>query len=50
MTVVAAETGIEPRSTQMFAKMNDELIYRDESYRIVGACLAVHTDKGNGLS
>jgi GxxExxY protein len=34
----------------MLAKMNDELIYRDECYRIVGACLAVHTDKGNGFT
>ncbi|MDD3180904.1 MAG: GxxExxY protein [Opitutaceae bacterium] len=26
-----------------------ELIYRDECYRIVEACLAVHQDKGNGF-
>ena len=29
--------------------MKDELIYRDECYRIIGACLAVHQDKGNGF-
>ena len=29
--------------------MNDELIYRDECFRIIGACLAVHKDKGNGF-
>ncbi|MFM1748766.1 MAG: hypothetical protein RLZZ188_2432 [Verrucomicrobiota bacterium] len=28
--------------------MVDDLIFRDEAYRIVGACLAVHQDKGNG--
>jgi GxxExxY protein len=28
--------------------MGDDLIFRDEAYRIVGACLAVHQDKGNG--
>ena len=29
--------------------MSDELLYRDEVYRIIGACLAVHKDKGNGF-
>lgn len=29
--------------------MSDELLYRDEVYRIVGACMAVHKDKGNGF-
>ena len=29
--------------------MNDDVIYRDECYRIIGACLAVHQDKGNGF-
>ena len=29
--------------------MNDELIYHDECFRIIGACLAVHKDKGNGF-
>jgi GxxExxY protein len=29
--------------------MADEFFFRDECYRIVGACLAVHTDKGNGF-
>lgn len=29
--------------------MLDELLYRDEVYRIIGACLAVHKDKGNGF-
>lgn len=28
--------------------MPDDLRYRDEVYLIVGACLAVHKDKGNG--
>lgn len=30
--------------------MTDELLYRDEVYRIIGACLAVHKDKGNGFA
>ena len=30
--------------------MSDELLYRDEVYRIIGACLAVHQDKGNGFA
>jgi GxxExxY protein len=29
--------------------MNDQLLYRNECFRIVGACLAVHEDKGNGF-
>ena len=29
--------------------MSDELLYRDEAYRIIGACMAVHKDKGNGF-
>jgi GxxExxY protein len=29
--------------------MADELLFRDEVYRIIGACLAVHKDKGNGF-
>lgn len=30
--------------------MPDELLYRDEAYRIVGACVSVHKEKGNGFS
>lgn len=30
--------------------MSDELIFRDEVFRIVGACIAVHKDKGNGFA
>jgi GxxExxY protein len=30
--------------------MSDDLLYRDEVYRIVGACMAVHKDKGNGFA
>lgn len=30
--------------------MSDELLYREEAYRIVGACLAVHKDKGHGFA
>jgi len=30
--------------------MSDELLYRDEVYRIAGACIAVHKDKGNGFA
>jgi GxxExxY protein len=30
--------------------MSDELLFRDECYQIVGACLAVHKDKGNGFA
>jgi GxxExxY protein len=29
--------------------MSDDLLYRDEVYRLVGACMAVHKDKGNGF-
>jgi GxxExxY protein len=30
--------------------MPDDLLYRDEVYRIIGACVAVHKDKGNGYA
>lgn len=30
--------------------MTDELLFRDEVYRIIGACLTVHKDKGNGFA
>lgn len=30
--------------------MPDDLLFRDEVYRIAGACLAVHKDKGNGFA
>lgn len=30
--------------------MPDELLYRDQVFRIVGACMAVHKDKGNGFA
>lgn len=30
--------------------MPDELLFREETYRLVGACLAVHKDKGNGYA
>jgi len=29
--------------------MPDDLLFRGETFRIVGACLAVHKDKGNGF-
>ena len=29
--------------------MADDLLYRDECYRIIGAAIAVHQDKGNGF-
>ena len=29
--------------------MNDPVIYREECYRTIGACVAVHQDKGNGF-
>jgi GxxExxY protein len=29
--------------------MGDDLLYRDEVYRIIGACMAVQKDKGNGF-
>ncbi len=29
--------------------MDDKLIFREECYRIIGACLAVYQDKGNGF-
>ena len=30
--------------------MPDELLFREETYRIIGACMAVHKDKGNGFA
>lgn len=30
--------------------MKDELLYREETYRIVGACMEVHRDKGSGFT
>ncbi|MFZ5496147.1 MAG: GxxExxY protein [Verrucomicrobiota bacterium] len=30
--------------------MSDDLLYRDEVCRLVGASLAVHKDKGNGFA
>ncbi len=30
--------------------MDDKLIFRDECFRIIGACLAVYKDKGNGFA
>ena len=30
--------------------MSDDLLYRDEVYRIIGACVSVHKDKGNGFT
>lgn len=30
--------------------MPDELLFREEVFRIVGACMAVHKDKGNGFA
>ncbi len=30
--------------------MSDELLFRDEVFRIIGACVAVHKDKGNGFA
>jgi GxxExxY protein len=29
--------------------MSDELLFRGETFRIIGACVAVHKDKGNGF-
>lgn len=30
--------------------MPDELLFREEAFRIIGACMAVHKDKGNGFA
>lgn len=30
--------------------MNDSLLFREEVDRIIGACMAVHSDKGNGFT
>jgi GxxExxY protein len=30
--------------------MSDPLLFKNEVYRIIGACLAVHSDKGNGYA
>ena len=29
--------------------MNDQILFREECYRIVGACVAVHREKGSGF-
>ena len=31
------------------AKMDTKVLYRDESYKIVGACFEVYKEKGNGF-
>ena len=44
-----------PRSTRKDANngtnpvMNRELIYKEESYAIIGACFSVYKDKGSGF-
>ena len=30
--------------------MPDPILFKNEVYRIIGACLAVHSDKGNGYA
>ena len=30
--------------------MPDELLFRDEVYHIIGACVSVHKEKGNGFA
>jgi hypothetical protein len=30
--------------------MSDSILFKTEVYRIIGACLAVHSDKGNGYA
>lgn len=30
--------------------MSETLLFKNEVYRIIGACLAVHSDKGNGYA
>ena len=30
--------------------MPSDLLFRDEVYRLIGACLAVHKDRGNGFA
>ena len=30
--------------------MSAEILYREEVYRIIGGCMAVHQDKGNGFA
>ena len=29
--------------------MPEDILYRDEVYRVIGSCIAVHKDKGNGF-
>ena len=29
--------------------MSEPVLYKNESFQIIGACMAVHTDKGNGF-
>lgn len=28
----------------------DDLLFREEAYRLIGACMAVHSEKGNGFA
>lgn len=30
--------------------MSEPILFREEVYRIIGACMAVHTEKGNGYA
>ena len=30
--------------------MSDPILYKDEVFQLMGACMAVHTDKGNGYT
>lgn len=30
--------------------MSDPILYKDEVFQIIGACMAVHSDKGNGFA
>src|ERR1035437_3842702 len=39
----------EPRSVCQSARMQTEILYKEESYKIVGACFEVYREKGCGF-
>jgi len=44
------EDWLTAKNAKFREAMADDLLYREEVYRIVGACVAVHKDKGNGFA
>ena len=44
------DKGLEPTTEHAeHAETGDRLVFRDESYQILGACFEVYTEKGSGF-